>query len=297
MMLKKTTPKRPSPWVLLSALSLLVVAAGCAQEDTEQSDAPCGGHGEIHDDHCHCDTGFTPSSDGLTCLEGDDNNANNDHSNNDHSNNDHANNDHSNNDHSNNDHSNNDEAPGVFSPTEVSAAVGTSEEGDGIWLLQAQSDREVLRVELYASFGALSEPGSVEMSAAEADYATCGTCLILQSDCSVHDDHLHCARTFMPRPEGSFYLDAVGTEEGDSLAGGLRQIVFQEVTIAEDYTTEVVEGGQVRRVDMWSFNASLVALGGAEAECGGHGHLHGDQCHCDTGYAVDPEDPTVCVPQ
>ncbi len=34
----------------------------------------------------------------------------------------------------------------------------------------------------------------------------------------------------------------------------------------------------------------------APEECGGHGHLHGTQCHCDTGYKQDTNDPGMCVP-
>jgi len=30
-------------------------------------------------------------------------------------------------------------------------------------------------------------------------------------------------------------------------------------------------------------------------ECGGHGHLHGTQCHCDAGYQQDPDDPGMCI--
>jgi len=30
-------------------------------------------------------------------------------------------------------------------------------------------------------------------------------------------------------------------------------------------------------------------------ECGGHGHIDGDHCHCDTGYVLDPDDPLNCV--
>jgi hypothetical protein len=29
--------------------------------------------------------------------------------------------------------------------------------------------------------------------------------------------------------------------------------------------------------------------------CGGHGHLHGTECHCDDGYSQDPDDPAVCI--
>jgi hypothetical protein len=29
--------------------------------------------------------------------------------------------------------------------------------------------------------------------------------------------------------------------------------------------------------------------------CGGHGHLHGAECHCDDGYVMDPDDPGMCL--
>lgn len=31
-------------------------------------------------------------------------------------------------------------------------------------------------------------------------------------------------------------------------------------------------------------------------ECGGNGHLHGTECHCDTGYVQDPNDAGMCIP-
>ncbi len=30
-------------------------------------------------------------------------------------------------------------------------------------------------------------------------------------------------------------------------------------------------------------------------ECGGHGHMHNGECHCDEGYKVDPDDNTQCI--
>jgi uncharacterized protein YceK len=30
-------------------------------------------------------------------------------------------------------------------------------------------------------------------------------------------------------------------------------------------------------------------------ECGGHGHIHGDSCHCDKGYKQDPGDKKNCI--
>ncbi|MBU0551432.1 hypothetical protein KJ940_08045 [Myxococcota bacterium] len=31
-------------------------------------------------------------------------------------------------------------------------------------------------------------------------------------------------------------------------------------------------------------------------ECGGFGHLHDGECHCETGYILDEHDPMICVP-
>lgn len=30
-------------------------------------------------------------------------------------------------------------------------------------------------------------------------------------------------------------------------------------------------------------------------ECGGHGHVHDNECHCDEGYELDPADPLNCI--
>ena len=32
-----------------------------------------------------------------------------------------------------------------------------------------------------------------------------------------------------------------------------------------------------------------------DEECGGHGHLHDDECHCNDGYIIDEDDPMLCI--
>ena len=32
-----------------------------------------------------------------------------------------------------------------------------------------------------------------------------------------------------------------------------------------------------------------------EGECGGHGHLHDGECHCDEGYEIDPDNSENCI--
>ena len=32
-----------------------------------------------------------------------------------------------------------------------------------------------------------------------------------------------------------------------------------------------------------------------QSDCGSHGELHGNDYHCDSGYQVDPNDPSQCI--
>jgi hypothetical protein len=46
-----------------------LVAAGNSTKPPEAETTECSGHGELHGDHCHCDSGYeTPSQDELTCV-------------------------------------------------------------------------------------------------------------------------------------------------------------------------------------------------------------------------------------
>jgi hypothetical protein len=99
----------------------------------------------------------------------------------------------------------------------------------------------------------------------------------------------------MPRAAGQVKLEAIGTSAGEQLTGELVDLVFQEVTISENYETQIVTDGALLNFDMWSFDVTLGALNGASEECGGHGQIHGDHCHCDSGYRLDPEDSTQCI--
>ena len=58
------------------------------------------------------------------------------------------------------------------------------------------------------------------------------------------------------------------------------------------------------RLLLTAFIVSTVALFGLiagcddendEPICGGHGHLHDDECHCDDGYILDPDDSLNCI--
>jgi len=251
------------PCLVASLLAGLVLGAGCADDNTA-ADPECGGRGELHGDHCHCDPGFTVSNDESSCVPEQDGDG---------------------------------DVELSFAPSETRAATGTADDGTQVWLLEAADGDAVLGLEIYEAFGGPTSPGVFDITDAETSYATCGTCVILQTGCVAHDDHFHCEHTFMPRAVGQVHIDAIGVDAGEPLTGQLLGLVLQEVTIGEDFETEPVDDGMVLHLDAWGFDAQLEALGGAEQECSGHGHMHGDQCHCDPGYRLDPEDPTQCIPE
>jgi hypothetical protein len=184
----------------------------------------------------------------------------------------------------------------VFAPSDPKAATGESDDGKRVWRLEAVDDDMVLRLEIYEAFGGPVSPDVVEITAVETNYATCGTCVVFQTGCVAHDDHFDCDRTFMPREGGQIALTSLGAV-GAQLTGGLVSLGLQEVTIGADYETQVVSDGDTLDLDDWSFDVLLDAFGEPDVACGGHGELHGDHCHCDPGYGLDPEDPTLCIPE
>lgn len=196
----------------------------CAEEDAK--DLVCGGNGEMHDDHCDCDSGYVLSDDGNSC----------------------------------------DPAPEseevqyggdfVFEASEIQASTGTDNNSQ-IWLLEARADDVHLKIEIYEQYGGISSPGSITIDDVEANYATCGTCLLLQTGCAAHGDHFHCERTFMPKVGGEVHIDKIGTNAGDELAGELLGVVFQEVTIGQNYQSQPVVDGEEIALTPWSFDTLL----------------------------------------
>lgn len=269
---------------LLTGLAL----AGCSGDDNRGGlpPPPCNGNGELHDDHCHCDPGFVTSADELSCLPAPDAGT---------SDNDAG----VNPDAGSSDAGSSDAGVGGFSfePSQTRGATGAGASGKLMWLLEASDGDTLLALEIYEEFGGPISPGLVDLTAPETNYATCGTCLLLRTGCTAHGDHFDCERTFMPRAEGQVRFDALGTNSGERLTGEFLSVVFQQVTIGSNFETQPVADGDILYLDPWTFDVQLEALGGAEPECGGHGHLHGGECHCDSGYRLDPSDPTNCVPE
>ncbi len=52
---------------LLSCLAVLSFASSCGKSGKDgETPTDCGGHGTLHEGHCHCDTGYL--YDGKTCV-------------------------------------------------------------------------------------------------------------------------------------------------------------------------------------------------------------------------------------
>lgn len=312
-------------WAHCTILLCLCVMAelGCGGEHDEEDvlhvDMECAGHGEIHDDHCHCDSGFTLSDDEQSCVVEDmDQGAgvpDEDHQAHDMA---HEQDAHHEPDmgtepdmslHEDLSEQYDQDTPEdmteddiqalMFMPTAIQASVGKGSQGKSVWMMEASEPGTVLSLEVYESFGGPTSPGTFPLTSVETDYATCGTCLIVRTGCVSHGDHVDCAHTFMPRPQGEVRLETLGAQAGERFTGELISLVFQEVRIGQDFETLPVANGEVFRLEDWSFDVQLLALESEEPEpeCSGHGHLHGNTCHCDAGYQIDPQDSARCVPE
>jgi hypothetical protein len=191
-----------------------------------------------------------------------------------------------------------DPRPFEFAPSSSQAATGQAPNGTNLWVLEALDDDALLELQFYEAYGGPSSPGTVDITGTETSYATCGTCVVLRTGCVTANQGFQCEKTFMPREGGEVRVDEIGSDEGDHLAGELVELTFREVTIADDYRTDTVSGGEALRLDSWAFDVELeIVEGGSDDVCSGHGHLHGDHCHCDPGYRVDPDDSTKCIPE
>ncbi len=226
--------------ILPAVLMGMLMLAACGG-DSADSDESCGGHGVFHGDHCDCDAGYSPSADGLSCEADEapvDNNTGVDNQATDAS----------------------DATNLTFNPASTKGSVGAAQDGSQVWIFEAMDGDAMLRLELYAAYGAPTAPGVAEITDSETDYSTCGTCIMLRTGCVAHGDHYDCTKTFMPKAQGQVEISAIGGAAGDQLAGELKNIVLQQVSIGQDYSTTPINGGEALNIESWSFDVSLDAL-------------------------------------
>lgn len=234
---------------LSRTLSLFAVVSwgltiGCASPSDEpgpeaSAHGECGGNGEMHESHghCHCDEGYDLSADGMDCVASPDA------------------------DPAATDDDSNDDTGSSASNFDPGSVEGVLYRGaDPYHVLTAKEGRTWLSIENYPSLGGASGPDSRAINATEANYATCGVCIMLQTGCQAHGDHAHCDATFMPEVGGSIEFDALGSEMGDSWSGVLGDVRFVEVTInPRSYETTPVADGDVFELGTWAFDVVLEA--------------------------------------
>ena len=164
--------------------------------------------------------------------------------------------------------------------------------GARVWVLSSAPAPVELQLELYEEYGGPTRPSRVALDDRATDYARCSICLRVQSGCAGEGEARRCAQTWMPQAGGRVIIDALGEAQGAAFAGAIQGVTMVPVQIdPESLATQVVDG-EPRVLSDLPFG---VPLEGPPAECGGHGHAHGNHCHCDPGYRPDPDDPLNCV--
>jgi hypothetical protein len=222
-------------------LPLLLLAA-CAEEAAPTL-PDCGGHGEwsVEHAHCHCDDGYAMSEDGQDCGPSDDDTGGDDTGGDDTG-------------------ETEDTGPEAldFAPESTTAVLTALEDGGRAWILTGYDNRVLLNLELLESNGGPTAPGETTLGASETSYATCGTCVLVQTGCDAHGDHYHCKRAFMPVEGGRLTLTALDDSPGGLMSGGLYDLELQEVEIdGETFETTPVQDGRRWALPSFEFSASL----------------------------------------
>ena len=93
-------------------------------------------------------------------------------------------------------------------PFEADSVEGFFFPGDDpYWALTAKQGTTWLAIENYPRFGGAEGPETRTLTASEVNYASCGVCVVLKTDCSAHGDHDHCGATYMPEPGSRVTFD------------------------------------------------------------------------------------------
>ena len=109
-------------------------------------------------------------------------------------------------------------------------AAATDDELDVLSQLEAAQPTDLLRIQLYAGYGAFAGraivPGTYQITGDELDFATCGVCVMLATNVTAmayDDDYM--------ATSGTVTITAAGTAVGGMLAGSLSNIQFHHVMI------------------------------------------------------------------
>ncbi len=227
--------KRKRNGILLRLVGVAAAAAAVvacapvadADEGDDEAGDGCGPNSSFNADHGHCDCDAGFEKQGTACLPVEDDDVD----------------------------------PGEVEPIDMTDAVitgqsATDDNGDAVYIVQAVAGDVVVRIEGYVGSGAPSTAASVTLAGDELNYATCSVCVLAQTGCAAHDDHFHCEETLMATG-GVVELDAL--DPSASIAGHLHEVQFVPVTIADDYQSTPIDGGQPHAIAHWDFTTTLVA--------------------------------------
>ncbi len=118
---------------------------------------------------------------------------------------------------------------------------------------------DVIAVELYYDFGGSTTPGTFALAGTteEANYATCGTCVLVRSGC---DASGACTKYFF-QTGGTLTTTAHG-EVGGQFTGTMTGVTLEEVTInSSTFESTPVPGGEGWCISTYSFDAAVAAPG------------------------------------
>jgi hypothetical protein len=300
-----TTPYGFVEQTLRAFAALSIVAlAGCGTADDPNGDESeiepisetCSGHGEFRGGRCVCDANFVLSEDQLECLPEQDDHE---HHSNDQWNETTPNTEPSNNSEPETEPEPEPEGPLVldFTSADASARVAVGRDGQRMWAIEANEPGVMLIMESFASRGGPTTAGTFAFTEDDRSFATCGLCLRVSTGCVQQPGYVECEQTYMPDASGSLAVTEMGIAEGELWSGTLSEMVLRPVDIDPiTFETTLTPDADTVTVAQWGFSEPLRDVNATNEPCGGHGHLHGDHCHCDPGYRVDPDDKKNCIP-
>lgn len=229
----------PSMCSVAIVLSLMGCTNKAEEDSSESSDtSDCGEHGDWVTDHghCHCDDGYQLTADGNDCVPDDGGS-----------------------DDGGDDGWDGDDTGETSSSFQPDSVDGTIYTESSAWVLVAKEGQTWLSIENYPSFGGATGPETRTIDSTDANYATCGVCVMVQTGCEPHGDHSHCESTFMVEAGGEVTFDELGSTAGETWSGSVADMRFIEVEINSSYESIPVEGGESLDLEYWSFDVELAA--------------------------------------
>jgi hypothetical protein len=110
---------------------------------------------------------------------------------------------------------------------------------------------DVLTIQFIGDNGGAEAAGSYELTG--ENYENCGNCITIFVGC---DEALgNCSKTFLAQ-SGTLDITAIG-DSGDRLTGTLSNLVLAEVTIDDDFVSDLVPDGEIWCLENYAFDVGI----------------------------------------